>query len=660
MKAKLASGLALFALLFAAQSPADTQANIKNFFKNAEFHGLKLSPNGKYLAAITRPEGVKAYNLVVLDLQNMKGQSLTTLTNRDVGRYFWANNDRLIFTEYNDLDNPEKNYYMGVYSTTRDGKHNSDLNPRDATGHVQESIEPLRFLSMLQDDPDYVLIAMPSTRKGFPDVGKLNIHNGSVLKVVSNPGYVRKWFVDSSGSVRAGVSTTENLESMRVRILYRENVDTDWRSLGEFDNDQIKVLGFARDDKHLLVAYRKHGDRFAVYTMDPATGKIGPALIANDTYDVDPAAYYNPNWCGEPLCKDRHEKPIYFTYSTDKTRKYFLDSKMEGVMKAVDQALPSTDNEIISMSDDGTTFLVFSHSDRVEGVYYLLDLPAGKLKFVLTVNNKVDPKKMAHMRPITYQSRDGLTIHGYLTLPPGKDSKKLPLIVNPHGGPYGIRDVWGFNPEVQLLASEGYAVLQPNYRGSGGYGYKFKEAGYQKWGLQMQDDITDAVKWAIDQGYADPKRIGIYGASYGGYATVEGLVKTPDLYKVGVDYVGVTDLLKLYDYDSRNDHVSGQYGLKAWWKMAIGDPSDPVDAKRLEATSPINHVKQIKAPLLVIAGVADPRVPIDQSRSLVRALSSEGKTYDYIEKRHEGHGFHAEKNRLEVYTAVVNWLHKYL
>jgi dipeptidyl aminopeptidase/acylaminoacyl peptidase len=260
--------------------------------------------------------------------------------------------------------------------------------------------------------------------------------------------------------------------------------------------------------------------------------------------------------------------------------------------------------------------------------------------------------QLAHMKPIEYQSRDGLTIHGYLTLPLGREAKNLPVVINPHGGPW-FRDTWGFNPEVQFLANRGYAVLQMNFRGSTGYGRKFWEASFKQWGQKMQDDITDGVQWLVKQGIADPKRVAIYGGSYGGYATLAGVTFTPDLYAAAVDYVGVANMFTFMKT------------IPPYWKpfldqmhAMVGDPVK--DKALLEAASPVMHADKIKTPLFVAQGAHDPRVNKAESDQMVAALKKRGVDVEYMVKENEGHGFHNEENRFDFYEAMEKFLAKYL
>lgn len=301
---------------------------------------------------------------------------------------------------------------------------------------------------------------------------------------------------------------------------------------------------------------------------------------------------------------------------------------------------------------DETKYIVAAYNDRTPGSRYIYDANNDTLDKLADINPALPEEDMATVQPVTYQSRDGLTIHGYLTLPVGRDPKRLPCIVNPHGGPW-LRDSWGFNAEAQFLANRGYCVLQMNFRGSTGYGRRFWEASFGQWGLRMQDDITDGVHWLIDQGIADPARIAIYGGSYGGYATLAGIVSTPDLYAAAVDYVGVANLLTFMNT------------IPPYWKpmltkmhSMVGNPE--VDRERLEATSPALNADRIKTPLFIAQGAHDPRVNKDESDQMVAALRSRGVDVEYMVKDNEGHGFHNDENKFEFYEAMEAFLRQHL
>jgi dipeptidyl aminopeptidase/acylaminoacyl peptidase len=339
-------------------------------------------------------------------------------------------------------------------------------------------------------------------------------------------------------------------------------------------------------------------------------------------------------------------------YVTDRLHLHFFDDRRRKIQEFLDERLPGYENHLTSHSRDETKYIVHSASDRTMGSYHLLDMAAMELTKLFDISPWLDEEKLAPMEPVSYSSRDGLEVGGYLTLPVGCDRRNLPLVVNPHGGPW-TRDGWGFNPEVQFLANRGFAVLQVNYRGSAGFGRRFLESGFRQWGLAMQDDLTDGVRWAIDEGIADPQRIAIYGGSYGGYAALSGLTKTPDLYSCGVSYVGVSNL---FTWIAAIPPYWKPY-LEMLYEM-VGHPDK--DGERLRETSPFFNADRIKVPLLVAQGANDPRVTKQESDQIVEALRGRGVQVDYLVKENEGHGFSNEENRFEFYRAMERFLAEHL
>jgi dipeptidyl aminopeptidase/acylaminoacyl peptidase len=298
------------------------------------------------------------------------------------------------------------------------------------------------------------------------------------------------------------------------------------------------------------------------------------------------------------------------------------------------------------------TFIVAAYCDRTPGSRYVYSAGSDTLAKLGEINPRIEPGRMAPMKAVTYTTRDGLKVNGYLTLPVGREPRNLPVIVNPHGGPW-TRDSWGFDPEVQFLANRGFAVFQMNYRGSSGYGRAFWEKGFKQWGRTMQDDITDGVKWLIREGIADPKRVGIYGGSYGGYATLAGVTLTPDLYAAAVDYVGVANLFTFMNT------------IPPYWKPylkmmheKVGDPEK--DKELLRAASPVFHADRIKTPLFIAQGANDPRVNKNESDQMVEALRKRGVEVQYMVKANEGHGFHNEENQFDFYGAMEAFFKKHL
>ncbi len=382
-------------------------------------------------------------------------------------------------------------------------------------------------------------------------------------------------------------------------------------------------------------------DKAAIVKINPQTGAELSVLFEHSDVDAGGLFY-------------SHKRKVLtaITFTTWKKYRKFLDGPTLEMFENLGTLLPGYEIAISSSTKDEDTHIIRTYSDKTLGAYYLYTFSSNKLVPIGEVSPWLKETEMAAMKPISFRTRDGLVINGYLTLPVGVDAKNLPVVINPHGGPWA-RDNWGFNPEVQFLANRGYAVLQLNFRGSTGYGRQFWEMSFKQWGLNMQNDITDGVKYLIKQGIADPKRIAIYGASYGGYATLAGITYTPDLYAAAVDYVGVSNLL------------SFMQTIPPYWKPylemmheMVGNPDTELEL--LKTASPVFHVDQIKTPLFVAQGAKDPRVNINESNQIVEALKKRGVAVEYMIKKNEGHGFQNEENQFDFYKAMEKFLAKHL
>ena len=661
MKATIRSSLflAISLLVSGAQAQQAKQYSVRDFFKNSEFAALRLSPSGEWLAALGPYEGRR--NLFTMRLSDKASARLTSFAskgrdqdNRDVAFFFWANDERLIFG----LDSAG-NESFSLYAVNRDGTEGRTL-VQGSTGIVLFPTNT-RLLSRLDHDPEHLLVTNNERNKFYPDVFRLNIYTGKMTRVETNPGHIQGYGVDWDGKVRIAVGHPDATgrafregELLKQNLYYRATPDSDWKivhSTHYFDGAYFQPLAFAADNKTLYVATNDDRDTVALYTFDPETGELGDLILADDRADL----------AGENIgsglrLSPRDHRPLWVAWQYERPEKVMLDEEFAALQASIDGAFPGNVNSITSISQDENRAIIYSGSDRDPGTYYLYDKSTGTIEFFARPRPWINPDDMSEMTPVRYEARDGEDIHAYLTVPAGSEPRNLPLIINPHGGPYGIRDFWGHNSETQFLANRGYAVMQMNYRGSGGYGRRFIDIAWQKWGLEMQDDITDGVLWAIEQGIADPDRVCIYGGSYGGYATMAGITKTPELYQCAVNYVGVVDLIALLDYHHRfrNGHF-----IQAWGKRAIGDRR--ADRERLLATSPINHLDKITVPLYVVHGKRDPRVPHDtQYMPLVRKLRGTEIDYKTMVKNREGHGFRREENRVELYTELEKFFARHL
>jgi dipeptidyl aminopeptidase/acylaminoacyl peptidase len=398
---------------------------------------------------------------------------------------------------------------------------------------------------------------------------------------------------------------------------------------------------FAADNATLWLVSREEHERGALCTYDTRTRRRGPALF------VPPAGEIV-----EVITSHDRTKLLGVAYETERRQHHWFDENRAALQTRLESTFRGTEVRITSTSADDQVAMIYVTHDREPGVYFLLDLRAGSLtQFKRT--RDLDPAQLNPRRAVRYPARDGLEVHGYLTLPRGAEGRRVPLVMHPHGGPFGVRDSWGFDADAQFLASRGYAVLQPNYRGSGGYGREFIDRGRHQWGRAMQDDLTDGVKWAVAQGIADPARVAIYGASYGGYATLAGLALTPELYCCGVNYVGAADL----------EITFKQRGEDAWRQaddFSFRDAWVGPTPEYRAATSPVNLVDRIRVPTLHAYGEKDPRVKIDHWTRLEAQLKRQGKPYETLNERRQGHGFRDEKASIGFYGRLESFLATHL
>jgi prolyl oligopeptidase PreP (S9A serine peptidase family) len=449
-------------------------------------------------------------------------------------------------------------------------------------------------------------------------------------------GEQERWVVDAHGVARALIVGSR----ASAEIWYRAGADAPWRKLDEFPalSPAWEPLAVADDDKTLIVAAYHGQDKAAIMRYDPEKKAFGEVMARHPQIDL------------EHVIIDEG-RVVGVSYQADRGGTAMFEDDLARVQNMVDKTFPDAVNRL-SWTRDRSKFIVFSYSDVSPGAFYLLDAKSRKLQWLADVEPWIDPKAMAPMKAVRYKARDGLEIPAFLTLPKGSDGKNLPLVMVIHGGPYVDGDRWGYDPEVQFLASRGYAVLQPNYRGTMHYGWKHFSGGFKTWGLAMEEDIEDGVHWAVAQGIADPKRVAIYGASYGGYATMMGLAKTPDLYRCGINYVGVTDLPLLMTA-TWSDTARGDY-QEYLAPLQIGDLDK--DAKQLRDTSPVNLASRIKVPVLMAYGAADVRVVLDHGTRMKSALDRAGVKNEWMVMSGEGHGFRDLENQKAFYGAMEKFL----
>jgi dipeptidyl aminopeptidase/acylaminoacyl peptidase len=621
---------------------------VATFFQAPSIASLTFSPDGKRIACLVPFE--HRMNLAVIDLDHGTKKLLTNFKDRQVTRPRWATDTRLLF-EVEDQGTES----FALNAVNADGSDPvmiaSGFTKADTNNEI--NVRFRRVLGTIEGDTKNILVLANLTYRDWSDVALMNLKTGNMTKLIEAPGNVEYYVRDHAGEVRLAVVDDHN----QVKILARDPKAKTWTKLHEHRRGQPgwEPIAFDGDDRTLYVSSDLGRKTVAVYRYDLLERKEMELVYADDTYDVLGA---NPPESGAPIPTTIYDpakkKIVGLAYAADRTRCVWFDPDMQKLQEKMDASLPDTVHQLRQFTEDGSKLIYFSSNDRDPGVYYLYDRAAKKLSELAVLKPAIDPEKMATMKSISFTARDGLLIHGYLTLPRNRPAKNLPLILHPHGGPYGIRDEWAYNDEVQFYANRGYAVLQVDYRGSGGYGAEFKRVGYHKFGLEMQDDLTDGVKWVIAQGIADPNRVVVSGASYGGYATMAGLTFTPELYCAGINYVGVTNLTTQWGkYHGTKDELDLVLEL-------FGDMTKSEDRKRAHETSPCNFADRIRAPVLMAYGKNDPRVNIDQGYDMEAALKKAGKPYEMIIEGSEGHGFRMEEKRIAFYTKVDEFLKKHV
>jgi len=623
----------LLSIAFAA--PA-AEIPFADFAKHAEFRNIKISPDGDYLAASAVVEGKAVLSLVKLD--DMKGVNLRPRESGEVYEFWWVAPHRVVYTVAERMSTLETPSLTGeLYGVNADGTRKELLL---GFRHNREWVYA-DVVHPLWAENGKVLVAKyhwnGSADGAYPVAAYMDVDNGTLTEIGSAPMRNATFVADHKGQVR--FATAEGTDQMR-RVYQRASNAAGWELV--FDESKgdpvVRPLGFARDDRTAYLA---------------CPGKHGAGGLCRwsvETKKSDP--FWSGNEAGVDELVPTFDRKDFFALRSmpgrTATTLVDRDAQESKLLAALMQQFPGEDVRFTSSTTDGSKVVFEVSSDRNPGEFYLFDRAAGKATFLFASMPWIKPGEMGTMEPIAVKARDGLPLHGYLTRPHGKDdAKNLPTVVVVHGGPYGIRDSWGFDPENQMLASRGYAVLQVNFRGSGGYGNAFVHAGYGEWGAKMQDDVTDATRWAISEGFADPKRICIFGASYGGYAALRGVTKEPDLYRCAIGYVGVYDLRLMY---TRGDIPQSTYGDN-YLKMVLGE-----DESVLWDRSPIAHLDRLKAKVMLIVGGEDKRVPPIQGEHLHDALDRAHVAHEWIYERTEGHGFYDEGHRAELLAKVAAFL----
>ena len=596
---------------------------MEDFFRNPEKSSFNISPDGNHIAYM-KPWKSRM-NVFVMDMITKKEARLTSSQERGIYGFAWLTNKRIGY-----IKDEGGNENMHFYAVNIDKSNEIDLTPFE---NVQA-----RIIDDLEDDPNHIIIGLNKRNPQIHDPYRINVNDGKMDMIAENPGNISEWMTDHDGKLRIAITS----DGVNTSILHRASESEKFESILTTDfKVSVSPLFFTFDNKNLYVASNRGRDKSAVFKFDLNNAQEEKLIFEHDEVDVSGLMY------------SRKRKVLTgVNYTVAKNEMTFFDTWRQDIQQKLEENLHGYEVGITSFSEDEAKAVVVTYSDKSRGTYYYYDIDKNKLTELGEASPWLNEEDMSDMKPVQYRSRDGLVINGYLTLPKGTNGKNLPVIVNPHGGPWH-RDSWGYKSEIQFLANRGFAVFQMNFRGSTGYGREFWEKSFKQWGKLMQDDISDGVNWLIDEGIANPDRIAIYGASYGGYATLAGLTFTPDLYACGIDYVGVSSLFTFME------------SMPPYWELyrkmlyeMVGHPDK--DKELLASASPLLHIDKIKVPLFIAQGANDPRVKKSESDQIVEALQNAGIDVPYMVKNDEGHGFYNEENQFDFYREMEIFLNKHL
>lgn len=571
-----------------------------------------LSPDGRRIAALAKADSKS--RIVILNADDpLARSSAIALGSTNVAKARWAGNQKLLLTvEATQKWEGEEISFLRLLS----------IDTATGTTMVMDrKSQGIYAGDVLYTDPtgSWALVASQDNIWVFPSVKRIDLATGEATVVEKERNGVWDWYADEKGVVRAGMA----YDGRKWTVWYRDKPGEKLRAIrgkiAKDDNAAVDRIVFGRGDKSWIITNERTG-RFALYKFDLKTGEVGQAIFEHPEVDIDDVTY--DTLTGEIEAVE---------YEVDRPRIEWLDPEMKKLQARLDKALPNATNVTVDWSDDDQKVLVWSGSASDPGSYYMLDRSKSTMNAVASPYPAINPVQLSPVTMVKYQARDGLTVPAYLTLPRGRDAKGLPLIVLPHGGPF-VRDQWEYDPLVQFFANRGYAVLQPQFRGSTGFGKEFVTKGYGEWGRKMQDDLDDGVEWLTKTGQIDPKRVCIVGSSYGGYAAMWGAIRNPDRYRCAASYAGVSDLPAMMRFDRRL-FAATRYFRE--WRTKIGGEGK-ID---LAAISPINSASSLRIPVLIGHGEKDERVPVKQSRKMVETLTKAGADVTSAFYKESGHGF---------------------
>ena len=611
---------------------------ISSFSQLPSYINPKLSPSGSQLAYIGNIQDPEVALLVALDLSTAEKKYLIKSDNKKVkiNWFNWANEKTLVVSIWfastrNGVDSTETRLLAVDVAS---GEQNVLVQPRGSSQNYSQFQD--NVLSYLPNDPEHILVALDLDRANQPSVYKVNVNTKRKKRVEKGKLSIRDWIVDGQGQLRAGraLDFETGKASTRVRI----GDSKKWEKIFEFnalEDPPITALGFGLDPN--LLYYRAYkNDKLALFTLN-LISKEETLVFEDKNYDVDGSLIYSR----------KSGDVIGIRHGNSTNGRIYWDKEFERFQQGINKALPNTHNYLVDFSANEDAYILYTENGYTPGIYYLGSKKHKSLSVLLEEYPKLSPDILTAHQFVKYKARDGFEIEGYLTIPKGAEGKAIPTILHPHGGP-GSRENAGFDYWTSFFTNRGYAVFRPNFRGSTGYGYEFAQSQMKGWGLTMQDDLTDAANWLVDRGVADPERICIVGASYGGYAATMAAVKTPDLFKCAISFAGVTNLRELVSR-SRN------YTNNRFVKNQIGDKS-----RDLKARSPYYQAEKVNIPMLFLHGEQDRVVDVKHSRMMVKKLKGMNKDVQYIELEDGDHYLSLQKNRHQTFEAMDKFLKKHL
>ncbi|WP_260484484.1 alpha/beta hydrolase family protein [Sphingomicrobium flavum] len=629
----------ILACLLLAAEPARAQTaeplSAEDFAAPRVWSTPRLSPDGNKIAFIMHEGEDK--RIVIIDANDpQKVIRQANLGKQDLQSLRWAGNERLLVKVLGEIQLFRRFYYadrLYVYDVARDQSYEA---APEFNGTFAGNI------LYIDASGDWALVSGQKNQNDYPSIRRVDLATGKSAQVENQMRYVWTWFADGDGVVRAAIQGSKKNDFV---LHYRDTADEKFRQtkikLERDDDDEalVEEIFISLTDEPSVAISNFRTGRFALYEFDIAQGRLGNAVFEHPTHDIDAVM--------------RHPKTgdvIGVSFHDEKPRIHWLDPDIAALQTKLDRALAGNANEVLSFSDDGNRLIIRSGRGSDPGLYYLFDRAAGRLDIIANPYERIDPDQLSPVQPVKYTARDGLEIEGFLTLPKGREAKNLPLILMPHGGPFA-RDEWGYDPEVQFLAQRGYAVFQPNFRGSTGRGRDFVEKGYGQFGSGMLNDMFDGVDWLASQGTIDPQRVCIVGSSYGGYAAMWAAITAPERLRCAASFAGVSNLNALRRHD-RKMFSPTRYTTN--WRDQIA--GDVAALKELDEISPIEHAGRLRIPIFIAHGKDDKRVPVSQSEEMIEKLVRAGRNPDWVVYPENGHGFEKPEDHADYLKRLSTFL----